>query len=197
MTLLSGECLHPDIAGLRIRITNIFRSLFCQTKSPEALRSSLNAWVTPPALAGESRQSLHSSEVHSQSFIVQHSKSGSTGNTNRASSSSPVDKISPVNLKRLHKICRNEAGQRVDSVLNVDDRLVHVIAQANLCHHHYLRADCKTAFTDCPYNHKFRRNLSPGEYDGLWSLSRQNACRRAKKDKFCDDDQCIFGHKHK
>jgi len=188
--LLSGSFFHPDMIDLRIRTTNLFEPLFCQTKLPQALPYSANVWVGPPTLAGEARRPLSPSELPVQSSSIQPCRSGSTG----ISSGSPSDKISMGNLERLHEIHRNEAGQRIDRDLNVEEKLVYALFRADLCHYHYLRADCKKASTDCPYNHKHPRNLSSRAYDAVWSLSRQNPCRRSNRDGICEDRQCIFGH---
>ena len=114
-------------------------------------------------------------------------------------STGPPSDPNPVsNADRLGPVIRNYKDlslRRIDKCLSVEESLVEAMRKRNMCHWHYLRADCKDAVTrECTYNHSYRRPLSDEEFDAVWFLSRKAICYRAKRGTACDDDRCIYGH---
>ena len=91
--------------------------------------------------------------------------------------------------KRLGPVQRDSEGKRVDKKLDVDSSLIYAMRGGNLCAWYYLRGECK----GCPRVHTVPP-LDSKMYDALWAISRGNFCHKARKDKNCDDDRCVYGH---
>jgi hypothetical protein len=178
------------MSGLGFRATNTFDSLFCSSEPTRAVSPLITSQVRPQmsyAQVSSVSQAATGNQTH------KHIRSLSSG-TPTQEATSPAEENPVSNSARLKSVIKYSEGKRIDKVLKVDKNLVQELQIANLCHWHYLRADCKMEGISCKHNHKFPRPLSSTEFDALWSLSRQNTCFRIKKGKVCEDDQCIYGH---
>jgi len=91
---------------------------------------------------------------------------------------------------RLGLVLHDERGRRLDRPLRVRAEVIQQFEKANLCHVWFLRGECRKK---CSRNHAFRL-LTNEELDALWLLARRGRCYKARKDGYCDDDRCIYGH---
>lgn len=186
LTLLGGGTrLRSDISSLGFSSTNLFETMFssANSKSITGSPAALKAPAVFPAL-----QSSPSNTPVNFSY-AQLASRGKTADQNSQHAKRPARLAS-----RLRPVVRNDAGKRIDKPLKQNESLMNRLRDVDLCHWHYLRAECKTASTSCAHNHLYPGPLTPQEYDALWILSRQNPCRKSKKSGVCEDDQCIYGH---
>jgi hypothetical protein len=85
-------------------------------------------------------------------------------------------------------------GKRIDKDLAIDANVLKKIKGLSLCSRHYLREDCVQG---CGYSHKYPRPLSIEEYDVVWYLARAGLCQNLTRNADCNDERCIYGHRHK
>lgn len=97
---------------------------------------------------------------------------------------------------RLGPVTTDQAGRRMDRLLQVNVGIVERIKKEVLCYYFFLRGECVSA--KCDRNHQYRP-LTDQEFDALWVLARQGQCyvnRRARNGgKDCVDPKCIYGHR--
>jgi len=178
------------MSDLGFRTTTIFGSLFSPSESSSSASSAKTSRLEPqlpvneagpaPPAPASSQGRLHGRTLSNGKIIEE--------------ILSPTEEKPASNSGRLGPVLRSSDGKRIDKPLWVDNNIIQALLVADLCHWHYLRADCKMEGKSCKYNHKFPKPLGSKQFDALWSLSRKNACRRDKKGKICEDDQCIYGH---
>jgi hypothetical protein len=171
MTLISSGHLRSDMRSLGFRETAIFEPLFMSSPALQVVQPTNHSKKKPPSPT-----------------IVQ------TQVDHTTMSSSPTASKPVRNSGRLRPIIRNAIGKRIDKNLSVDPNVAQSLKARNLCHWHYLRADCQQG-RKCERDHKYPRPLSPAEYDALWYITRQQGqCRRVRNIGNCEDDQCFYGH---
>jgi hypothetical protein len=123
-------------------------------------------------------------------FVNQQNLDATPNLSDRFNQITPNRRLSPIQ-QRFGPI-QNIRGKRVDKDLSVNPEVPNRLGRLRLCYFLFLRGECVQGAV-CSSNHD-HRPLSDEEWCALWWLARKNRCFKAKKNIFCDDVMCVYGH---
>ncbi|KAK0122822.1 hypothetical protein ONS96_009855 [Cadophora gregata f. sp. sojae] len=227
ITLVSSGpgSVHPLIADLGFRETDIFKPLFSQSESQRVVewaKSNTKTVEAPPPRTSTAPVVIPSEAPAPFTWTTKAKLSTTTEAVSSAQvtrNQSPVQKKGtkqeyPFNPEQIDFTGeyfvanagrlipeKDDEGYRIkDNKLIIDPRvdsdLIAKMKDKNICSWHYLRSDHN--IPQCKRKHEgYPRPLSAREYDALWFLARLGYCKKMKTDGYCTDDYCIYGHDSK